>query len=308
MRVKQVMTEDIEALRRHGFGVAYRMLGTVADAEDVVQEALLRLARVDEHPEEPAAWVTTVTTRLAIDHLRRERVRRKRYIGPWLPEPLLEDVASALAGPAETVEVAESLSQAFLVVLEQLTPLERAAFLLRVVFDYPYAEVAATIGRNEVSSRQLVARARKHLASAGPRFDADPELRRRLLERFLAAAREGDLAGLEALLAEDAVLYADGGGQVVAARRPLVGAARIARMFASVTHKTFARDPPDAQLVAVNGQPGQVLRGADGGVLQVLSIDVEDGLIRVVRIVRNPDKLAHLDAGTPRQPGPSSLT
>ncbi len=300
MLVRQVMTENLEALRRHGFGVAYRMLGTVADAEDVVQEALVRLARVDEDPDEPAAWVTTVTTRLAIDHLRRERVRREHYIGPWLPEPLLEDVASALAGPAETAEFAESLSQAFLVVLEQLTPLERAAFLLRVVFDYPYAEVAAIIGRSPVSCRQLVARARKHLATERPRFDADPQLRLRLLERFLAAAREGDLAALESLLAEDAVLYADGGGQVVAARRPLVGAARIARMLASVTRKTFAHDRPDAQLVAVNGQPGQVLRGADGGVLQVFSIDVEDGLVRVVRIVRNPDKLAHLCAVTHR--------
>lgn len=302
------MAEDLEALRRHGFGVAYRMLGAVADAEDVVQEALARLARVDEDPEEPAAWMTTVTTRLAIDHLRRERVRRERYVGPWLPEPLLDDVASALPGPEQTVECSESLSQAFLVVLERLTPLERAAFLLRVVFDYPYAEVAATIGRSEVSCRQLVARARKHLAAARPRFDPDPESRRRLFERFLAAAREGDVAALEALLGEDAVLYADGGGQVVAARRPLVGAARIARMLASVTRKTFAHDRPDAQLVAVNGQLGQVLRGGDGGVLQVLSIDVEDGLIRVVRIVRNPDKLAHLGAVTRRGAGPSAVT
>lgn len=304
----QVMTEDLEALRRHGFGVAYRMLGTVADAEDVVQEALARLARVDEDPDEPAAWVTTVTTWLAIDHLRGERVKRERYIGPWLPEALLEDVAGAPAGPAETVEFAESLSQAFLVVLEQLTPVERAAFLLHVVFDYPYAEVAAIIGRSPVSCRQLVARARKHLAAARPRFDPDPELRRRLLKRFLAAAEEGDLAGLAALLAEDAVLYSDGGGQVVAARRPLVGAARIARMLASVTRKALAHDPPDAKLVAVNGQPGQVLRGADGGVLQVLSIDVEGGLIRVVRIVRNPDKLAHLGAVTPSRAGPSRVT
>lgn len=302
------MAEDLEALRRHGFGVAYRMLGAVADAEDVVQEALARLARVDEDPEEPAAWMTTVTTRLAIDHLRRERVRRERYVGPWLPEPLLDDVASALPGPEQTVECSESLSQAFLVVLERLTPLERAAFLLRVVFDYPYAEVAAIIGRTPVSCRQLVARARKHLAAARPRFDPDPESRRRLFERFLAAAREGDLAALEALLGEDAVLYADGGGQVVAARRPLVGAARIARMLASVTRKTFAHDRPDAQLVAVNGQLGQVLRGGDGGVLQVLSIDVEDGLIRVVRIVRNPDKLAHLGAVTRRGAGPSAVT
>lgn len=300
------MAEDFEALRRHGFGVAYRMLGTVADAEDVVQEALARLARVDEHPDEPAAWVTTVTTRLAIDQLRRERVKRERYVGPWLPEPLIEGVASAVAGPAEEAEFAESLSQAFLVVLEQLTPVERAAFLLHVVFDYPYTEVAAILGRSPVSCRQLVARARKHLAAGRPRFDADPELARCLLERFLAAAEEGDVAGLEAVLAEDAVLYADGGGQVVAARRPLVGAARIARMFVAVTRKTFARDHPDAELIAVNGQPGQVLRGADGGVLQVLSIDVEDGLIRVVRIVRNPDKLAHVGAVTPHRAGLSS--
>jgi RNA polymerase sigma-70 factor (ECF subfamily) len=285
-----IADQELEALWRRGFAVAYRMLGTVAEAEDVAQEALLRLARAREPVEEPAAWITTVATRLSIDVLRLARVRRETYVGPWLPEPLVED---ATAGPAARAELADSLSQAFLVVLERLTPLERAAFLLREVFDYEYAEIAAALDRSEASCRQLVARARKHLHAERPRFDADEARRDDLLAHFLAAAEDGDVEALEELLARDAVLYADGGGKVAAARHPLFGGARIARVVARIVRKQ-RRQALVLERVRVNGQPGRILRRPGGEVWDVLSIDVRDGRIQAVRIVRNPDKLAHL--------------
>src|SRR4051812_14422570 len=178
---------ELEDLRRHGFGVAYRMLGSVAEAEDVVQEALVRLTRQEEPIDEPAAWITTVVTRLSINVLRSSRVRREAYVGPWLPEPLLEDTAP---DPAARVELADSLSLALLVLLERLSPLERAAYLLREVFGYDYGQIAGIIDRTEANSRQLVTRARKHVESNRPRFDPDEALRDALLERFLAAAEE----------------------------------------------------------------------------------------------------------------------
>src|SRR3954453_188769 len=183
--------ERLEALRRQGFGVAYRMLGSVTEAEDIAQEALLRLTRQDVAIDEPAAWMTTVVTRLSINVLRSARARREAYVGPWLPEPLLEDPGPS---PASSAELADSLSLAVLVLLERLSPVERAAYLLREVFAYEYAEIAGIIERTEVNSRQLVARARKHLEANRPRFDADEAARDALLERFLAAAEEGDLA------------------------------------------------------------------------------------------------------------------
>ena len=283
--------DDLETLRRRGFGVAYRMLGSVADAEDVVQEALLRLARAPEEPDEPAAWITTVATRLAIDHLRLARVRRETYVGPWLPDPL---VADAAPGPGARVELAESLSQAFLVVLEHLTPLERAAFLLREVFDYDYAAVAEILGRSEASCRQLVTRARRHVRDERPRFDADDAQKQALLERFLAAAEDGDLAQLERLLADDAVLYSDGGGKAVAARKPIFGAAKVARFMAGTARLRRKRGRFELQLVHVNGQPGRLLRTEEREIWDVLAVDVADGRITTVWIVRNPDKLAHL--------------
>ena len=283
--------DDLDALRRRGFAVAYRMLGSIADAEDVVQEALLRLARAPEAPDEPAAWITTVATRLSIDHLRLARVRRETYVGPWLPDPLVADSAP---GPGARVELAESLSQAFLVVLEHLTPLERAAFLLREVFDYDYAAVAEILGRSEASCRQLVTRARRHVRDERPRFDADDEQKQVLLERFLAAAEDGDLAQLERVLADDAVLYSDGGGKVVAALKPIFGAAKVARFMAGTARLRQKRGGFELQLVHVNGQPGRVLRTEERAIWDVLAVDVADGRITTVRIVRNPDKLAHL--------------
>jgi RNA polymerase sigma-70 factor (ECF subfamily) len=283
--------EDLARLRRHAFGVAYRMLGSVEDAEDVAQEAMLRLGRVEAAPREPAAWLTTTATRLAIDQTRRAHVRRESYVGPWLPDPL---VGYGAPGPAERAELADSLSQAFLVVLERLTALERAAFLLREVFDCEYAEIAGVLQRNEASCRQLVARARRHVHEARPRFDADAEQHERLLRSFLAAAEDGDLAALEAVLAEDAVLLSDGGGRVSAARRPIVGPAKIARLMAAIARRRREGGGAVAVAATVNGLPGRVFREADGRITDVLTIDVVDGRIRTVHNVRNPDKLAHV--------------
>jgi RNA polymerase sigma-70 factor, ECF subfamily len=282
---------DLEELRRHGFGVAYRMLGSVADAEDVAQEAILRLSSVPDAPAAPAAWLTTVATRLAIDHLRLAHVRRETYIGPWLAEPLVDDAA---AGPPARTELAESLSQAFLVLLESLSPVERAVFLLREIFDYDYPQIAEIVDRSEANCRQIVVRARKQILARRPRFDADEAQRDALLERFVAAAEDGDLAALEEMLAEDAVLYSDGGGNAKAARKPVAGARRIARLMASTTRKNRLSGGV-RELVKVNGQPGRVLRDpVGGGVVDVLTVDIVDGRIRTVWIVRNPEKLAHL--------------
>ena len=341
-----IETRELEALRRHGFGVAYRMLGTVSEAEDVAQEALLRLLSQEGPIREPAAWMTTVVTRLSINVLRSARVRRESYVGPWLPEPLLEDPAP---GPASRAELADSLSLALLVLLERLTPVERAAYLLRDVFGYEYAQIADVIERTEVNARQLVTRARKHLEAGRPRFDADEAARDALLQRFLAAAEEGDLEALEELLAEDAVLYADGGGKAMAPPEPLFGAALIARFMAGVAQVRRALGEFETRLVRVNGQPGRMLRrpgkeqfgeaerlaveqglallnSGDAGakelpafmlgardragrgrttrvvaqheaelcVWDVLTVDVVEGRIQTVRIVRNPDKLSHL--------------
>jgi RNA polymerase sigma-70 factor (ECF subfamily) len=326
--------EELESLRRHAFGVAYRMLGSVSEAEDVAQEALLRLTR-QRGIEMPAAWITTVATRLSINVLTSARARREAYVGQWLPEPLLEDPAP---GPGARAELVDSLSQAMLVLLERLTPLERAAYLLRETFGYGYADIADVLERTEASTRQLVSRARRHLDAGRPRFDADEAARDALLERFLAAAEEGDLQALEAMLAHDAVLYADGGGQVLAAPEPLVGGAWIARFMAGVAERRRSYGGFEAQLVHVNGQPGRVLRGppeppftdaerqgarramevlrsgaarqprdflvdrdppppsrgAAVHVWEVLTVDVVGGRIETVRIVRNPDKLGHL--------------
>ena len=249
---------ELEALRRHGFGVAYRMLGSVSEAEDVAQEALLRLTRQDVAVDEPAAWMTTVVTRLSINVLRSARVRRESYVGPWLPEPLIEDPAP---GPASRAELADSLSLAMLVLLERLTPVERAAYLLREVFGYEYAQIADIIEQTEVNSRQLVTRARKRLEAGRPRFDADEAARDALLERFLAAAEEGDLGALEELLAKDAVLYADSGGKAMAPQEPLFGAALIARFMAAVGQARPDAGALESRPVRVNGQPGRLVRG-----------------------------------------------
>jgi RNA polymerase sigma-70 factor (ECF subfamily) len=276
----------VEELRPLSFAVAYRMLGSVAEAEDVVQEALLRLHDADD-VSNPEAWLTTTTTRLAIDVLRSARMRRERYVGDWLPEPLVDDVGST------QLEDEETISLAFLVLLERLTPEERAVLVLRDAFDYAFAEIADVIGKSEANTRQILSRARRHVDEERPRFDPDPEQRFALAERFLQAARDGDMDALVAMLAPDAVLTGDGGGKAIAAARPFVGAGPIARAV-----QTFAaRGDRWGVTVApalVNGQPGFRTLDEQGRLVNVFAIDVADGRIVRVYAVANPDKLAHL--------------
>jgi RNA polymerase sigma-70 factor (ECF subfamily) len=270
------------------------MLGSVAEAEDVVQEALLRVHRAveaGEQIESPRAFVATITTRLAINELRSARVRRERYVGEWLPEPILTDSRD---DPAQHAEIADSLSTAMLVLLETLSPEQRAVLLLRDVFDYRYSEIAAIVGKSEDNVRQLASRARGQVESRRPRFESSREQRDELARRFFAAAEDGDLAGLEALLAHDVVLTGDGGGKVPALARPLQGRNRVARALANWTK--LATRIPGASLrqVEVNGMPGGLLLDGDGLLVGVWSLGISGGQIQSINSVVNPDKLAHL--------------
>jgi RNA polymerase sigma-70 factor (ECF subfamily) len=288
-------------LRPGAFAVAYRMLGSVAEAEDVVQEALLRLHAALERGERiasPRAYLATVTTRLAIDALRSARVRRESYVGDWLPEPLpgsAEALPSAgvAADPARRAELADSLSYAFLLLLESLTPEERAALLLHDVFDYGYGEVAEIVGKSEANARQLATRARRHVSAGRPRFETDEERRRELGERFFAAIEDGDVEALEALLARDVVLRGDGGGKVPALARALHGADRVRRALGAWT-RTGLRSGAKTERRQINGLPGIVIHSPDGGVVGALSVEVTAEGISAVNSVVNPDKLRHL--------------
>ena len=286
--------ELLDELRPVSFAIAYRMLGSVAEAEDVVQEALLRVHRAVEAGEQiqsPRAFVATITTRLAINELRSARVRRERYVGEWLPEPILTDSRD---DPAQHAEIADSLSTAMLVLLETLSPEQRAVLLLRDVFDYRYSEIAAIVGKSEDNVRQLASRARGQVESRRPRFESSREQRDELARRFFAAAEDGDLAGLEALLAHDVVLTGDGGGKVPALARPLQGRNRVARALANWTK--IATRIPGASLrqVEVNGMPGGLLLDGDGLLVGVWSLGISGGQIQSINSVVNPDKLAHL--------------
>ena len=273
----------------HLFGVAYRMLGSVAEAEDVVQEAFLRWSAIDAaEVRSPRAYLTTVTTRLAIDRLRSAQHRRESYVGPWLPEPLMAQADE----PAEAAELADSLTTAFLVLLERLDPVERAVFLLHDVFEYPFDEVAEVVERPTASCRQIASRARSRLADERrTRFAPTPAEEQRLILAFSMAATAGDLLGLLDVLAEDAVLWSDGGAAHHAARRPVVGASRVARFVANVT----ARVPAGAavRMARLNGDPGLVVTTPAGPHL-ALSLELGDDGIRAIHVVVNPDKLRHL--------------
>ncbi len=273
------------------FSIAYRMLGTVMDAEDIVQEAFLRWQRAPE-PEvrSPKSYLTTIVTRLAIDQLRSARERREHYVGPWLPEPLLTEPEST-----PMPEMAESISTAFLVMLETLTPTERAAFLLREVFDYDYPEVARIIDKSEANCRQLVKRAKSHIAAGRPRFTASEEHRRRLTRQFVETCRRGDLGGLEALLARDVTLWSDGGGKVQAALNPIRGAPNVARFLVGILRKA----PPDLEIrpASINGQPGYV-NYVGGRVFGTLALDIRDIGIGGIYLVVNPEKLRRVQAGS----------
>jgi len=282
--------------------VAYRVLGSVTDAEDTVQEAWLRWSGVD-HSEvrDPRAFLVRVTTRLAIDRLRRARARREAYVGPWLPEPVLTG-----QDPSEDAAMAESISMAMLVVLETLSPLERAVFVLREAFGMPYAEIADVLGRKEEAVRQLARRARAHVHERRSRFDADQVEQRRVTERFLEATATGDLEGLMAILSPGVELVADSGGRALAPRRPVRGAEKVARfLFAVVTEEQTARflesvgsEPSGGTRVylsQVNGAPGVVIT-AGGEPISALVLDVSDGMVRTIRLVANPEKLAGVRA------------
>ena len=283
-----------EELRPAAFAIAYRMLGSVSEAEDVVQEAFLRLHRMlreGERVESPRAYLSTVVTRLCIDQLRSARARRERYVGEWLPEPLL---ASDEADPARHAEVADSLSLAFLVLLESLSPEQRAAFLLREVFDYPYDQIARIVGKSEDNTRQLVTRARRQVQEGRPRFEASRERREVLARRFFAAAVDGELEALEELLAHDVVLHGDGGGKAPALAHPVHGRAKVARTLLAWFRAGARIGGVSLQAAEVNGQPGALLFDPEGRLVTVLSVDVADGQVQAIRSIVNPDKLRHL--------------
>jgi RNA polymerase sigma-70 factor (TIGR02957 family) len=285
--------EEFTELRRSAFAIAYRMLGSVSEAEDVVQEGFLRLHRAregGERIESPRAYLSTIVSRLSLDHLRSAVVRRETYVGEWLPEPL---VASADDDPARAAEMADSLSLAFLVMLESLSPEQRAAFLLREVFDEPYDRIAEIVGTSEQNARQLATRARRHVEERRPRFETSREQREELATRFFAAAEEGDLQGLEELLAHDVVFRGDGGGKAPAAARPLHGRARVARTLMAGL-RAGARFGFIMRREEVNGQPGAVFCDREGRLLSVMTFDVAEGQIQGVSAIANPDKLRHL--------------
>jgi RNA polymerase sigma-70 factor (TIGR02957 family) len=292
---KAMTGDEFDELRPSAFAIAYRMLGSVSEAEDVVQEGFLRLhrARAGGDPiESPRAYLSTVVSRLSLDHLRSARVRRETYVGEWLPEPF---VASADDDPARKAEMADSLSLAFLVLLESLSPEQRAAFLLREVFDEPYDRIAEVVGTSEQNARQLATRARRHVEQRRARFEASREQRDELATRFFAAAEEGDLQGLEELLAHDVVLRGDGGGKAPAAARAIHGRARVARTLIAGFRAGIERFGGfTMRREEVNGQPGALLLDREGRLAAVVILDVAEGQIQAISSIVNPDKLRHL--------------
>jgi RNA polymerase sigma-70 factor (ECF subfamily) len=286
------MTDHWE-LRPLMFSIAYRMTGSISDAEDIVQEAYLRLTqalRDGTSIDSPKAFLATVTTRLAISHLRSARVRRESYVGAWLPEPL---VTSTEPDPAEAAEMSDSLSMAFLVLLESLSPTERAVFLLHEVFGYDYREIADIVGKSEPNCRQILTRARQHVDQGKPRFEASRQQRDEVASRFFAAAAGGDLTGLLELLAPDVTVIGDGGGKGQALAQPLAGAERVARFMLGLFRRGLKMGA-HGELAWVNGQPGAVSRDAEGRVVNVFALDIADGVVQAIRSVVNPDKLRHL--------------
>jgi len=284
----------LDELRPVSFGIAYRMLGSVSEAEDVVQEALLRVHQTLESGERiasPRAFVATVTTRLAINELRSARARREQYVGEWLPEPI---VTGGEDDPAQHAETADSLSLAMLVLLESLSPEQRAVLLLHDVFDYGYPEIAEIVGKSQDNVRQLATRARRHVEAGRPRFQTSEEQREELARRFFAAAEQGDLAGLEALLAHDVELTGDGGGKVPALARTLQGRNRVARVL--VNWFRVAGRLPGLHLrpAEVNGAPGAVYLDGEERLLGVLALEIDGGEIVGIGSIVNPDKLTHL--------------
>ena len=288
-------------------GLAYRMVGSVSDAEDLVQEAHLRMQQalaVGTAVNSPKAYLTTIVTRLAIDHLRSARLRRETYPGPWMPEPVVERWDEA---PAESAELSDSLSIAYLVLLDQLSATERAVLLLHDVFGYQFDEIGAIVDRSEAGCRQIAVRARRRLDADRPRLDRDPRRRSEVAQEFLTAFREGDIDALLHLVSEDAVFVGDGGGKAAALPEPIYGRDRVVhllRAFANQNRRLNLRFEP----AWINGQPGAVVRDLDGLVVTVLALDIVRGAVQTVRSIVNPDKIGHLGAVSPltRRSGPPS--
>jgi RNA polymerase sigma-70 factor (ECF subfamily) len=282
--------EEFEQLRPLLFSIAYRILGSVSEAEDTVQDTWLRWEAATTTPSSTKAYLCAAVTRMSINVLRSARVRREEYVGPWFPEPLLED---PYQDPARAAELADSVSMAALLLLERLSPLERAVFVLREVFGFGYAEVAAAVGRSESACRQLAARARRHMDAGRPRFEADRKKREQLAERFLTALREGDVDGLRGLLTADVELVSDSGGKGPQFAERIIGAENVARLFAALA-APFIATGGVVESHRMNGQPGAIFRDRDGKVVNTWSLDIHDGQIQTIRTIINPDKLAHV--------------
>lgn len=283
-------SEEFEDLRGLLFSIAYRILGSVAEAEDAVQETWLRFEATPTQPTSTKAFLSAVVTRISIDVLRSARVRREEYVGQWLPEPLVED---PYEDPARSAELADSVSMAALLLLERLSPLERAVFVLKDVFGYGFPEVAAAVGRSEVACRQLAARARRHMDGGRARFEADRRQRDELAARFFAALLGGDVDGLQELLAADVQMVGDGGGKAPALAKIVHGADNVARVLAA-NFPLFAAIDATIEPCRLNGDPGAVLRDRLGRVVGTMTLDVLDGRIQAIRSVVNPDKLGHV--------------
>ncbi|WP_052850749.1 RNA polymerase sigma-70 factor [Streptomyces avicenniae] len=285
-------TEEFQELRPLLFSIAYRILGSVAEAEDAVQETWLRYQATSTRPGSAKAFLSTVVTRISIDVLRSARVRREEYVGPWLPEPLLTD---PYEDPARSAELADSLSMAALLLLERLTPLERAVFVLRDVFAFGFPEIASAVGRSEAACHQLAVRARRHMEAGRPRFEADRKERERLAERFFGAFREGDVDALTELLAADVTMIGDSGGKAPRFRHVVLGADRVGRVLGAFVPLVVGGGGV-VEPRQVNGQPGAILRDREGGVLGAWALGVGDGRLWTIHTVNNPDKLGHVGA------------
>jgi RNA polymerase sigma-70 factor (ECF subfamily) len=283
-------SEEFEELRPLLFSIAYRILGSVTEAEDAVQETWLRYQASPEAPASARAFLSAVVTRISIDVLRSARVRREEYVGPWFPEPLLAD---PYEDPERSAELADSVSMAALLLLERLSPLERAVFVLREVFGFSFPEVASAVEKSEAACRQLAVRARRHVDAGRPRFEADRREREKLAARFFDALRDGNVEGLQEMLADDVQLVGDGGGKVPALARSIIGPEKVARVLASI-FPWLVRIDVTVEPREVNGQPGAIFRDRDNKVLLTLTLDVLDGQIQAIRSVSNPDKLGHL--------------
>jgi RNA polymerase sigma-70 factor (ECF subfamily) len=282
--------QEFEELRPLLFSIAYRIIGSVTEAEDAVQETWLRYQESPTTPDSAKAFLSTVVTRISIDVLRSARVRREAYVGEWFPEPLLAD---PYEDPQRSAELADSVSMAALLLLERLSPLERAVFVLREVFGFGFAEIASAVGRSEAACRQLGARARRHMDDGRPRFEADRREREKLAARFFDALRDGDVDRLQGLLAADVHMIGDGGGKAPQWARGIFGAENVARVLAAIV-PPFARIGGALEVREVNGQPGALIRDRDGRVFSAMTVDIADGQVQTIRSVINPDKLGHV--------------